>query len=116
MSAEDNLQPKQFDQPVEESDEFHSKYSKKLKSPWIPEISAGDDKWRSLRAGYSNLQWHLDNHHTKYATKDPTGNSWGTKSEPKGDMTPSQYHDHLHKIQFFKYGQDHKHFTPKEKK
>jgi len=109
-----DLNPNQFNQPVEESEELHSQTTKKLKSPWIPTIPARNEKWNSLR-NYSPLEWHLDNHHSKLQTTDPTGHVWVATSLPKGDMTPEQYHNHLHEIGHFRFGQDHQHFTPKSK-
>jgi len=108
------LNPNQFNQPVEETEELHSKANQRLKSPWIPNIPAESQKWNPLR-DYTKLEWHLDNHHLKMQTTDPTGKVWAPVPREIGDMTPEQYHSHLHAIGHFRFGQDHQHFTPKSK-
>jgi len=117
MASEDNLSPQQFNEPQLESDKLNLPYNKKLKSPWVPKPDAGDGKWARRQLSYSDLEWHMDNHHMKMQTKDPTGTLWTPAPMPdRGDMTPEQYHDHLHTIGHFRYNKEHKHFTPKDKR
>lgn len=101
-------------EPREESAEFHNKFAKRLNKPWIPEIISDHNEWRSLRQGYSDLQWHLDNHHAKLKSSDPTGNTWSASLPDKGSMSPNEFHEHLHSIEHFKFGNEHKHFKPKK--
>jgi hypothetical protein len=101
-------------EPREESAEFHNKFAKRLNKPWIPEITSPHDEWRSLRQGYSDLQWHIDNHHAKLMSSDPTGNTWNTSLPDKGSMSPNEFHEHLHTTEHFKFGNEHKHFKPKK--
>lgn len=115
MASEDNLNKKQFSEPVEENENLFNKYAKRLKSKWMPVIDAGENKWGKIYSK-SNLEWHLDNHHTKRITTDPTGNSWTFKRPPATGMRPEEYHNKLHEMEHFSYGNEHQHFVPKDKK
>ena len=102
-------------EPREESEDFHNKYAKRLNTPWIPEITSDHNEWRTMRQGYSDLQYHIDNHHAKNVTTDPTGNVWTTSRPDTNGMSPTEFHEHLHKIEHFKFGNEHKHFKPKKR-
>ena len=120
MSAEDNLSPKQFTEEhkpgfTEESEEYHNASNTKLKSPWVPAPDAGKDVWNK-HWQRSDMEYHLENHHEKYASKDPEGKVWGPIYKNVSNMTPSQFHDHLHEIGYFRFNKEHKHFVPKNKK
>jgi hypothetical protein len=102
-------------EPREESEDFHNKYAKRLNTPWIPEITSDHNEWRTMRQGYSDLQYHIDNHHAKNVTTDPTGHVWTTSRPDTNGMSPTEFHEHLHKIEHFKFGNEHKHFKPKKR-
>jgi hypothetical protein len=96
-----NLNPNQFPE--------NYPAGKPLKSKWIP-----------TQTDRRGLKWHILDRHVRYAespSSTPESPMWGkSDAPPRGKMTDTEYHDHLHSVGFFDKDSEHEHFTPKNER